>query len=144
MHLFDPGLAGPFRARQVLVWRNTIVILQIDHLICLTVLVLLLMHLKIDIGSGKVLPAPLVENLLPDLVHLIRHLVNLGLLFVEAPLHFLLCLDQKLDFLCRHTILLSHLLLVHDFLSNEPEALHVERDHAQRDPCFVVLELLFE
>ena len=102
------------------------------------------MHLKIYIGRGKTLPAPLIKNLLPDLIHLIRHLIDLGLLFVEAPLHFLLRLDQELDFLLRHSLLLSHLLLVHDFLSNEPEAFHVERDHAERDACFVVLELLFE
>ena len=69
------------------------------------------MDLKLDVRGGEVLIFARIENQFPNFIHAIGHLVNVELLFVETALHFLLGLDQEVDFLLRHLLLLRLLLL---------------------------------
>ena len=67
------------------------------------------------------------------------------LFLVKASLHLFLSLNQEVDLLLGYfVILLGHLRLLHELFGDEPESVHVEGDHAERDPRLVVLELFFQ
>ena len=142
LQLFNASLAALFRARQVFLrcWR--VVVLKVKRLVDLPSLVSLLVYLQVDVGCRE--GSSLLQDFLPDFIHFVRHLIHFVLLLIKTSLHLFLSLDQEGDFLFGYSFLLGHLRFLIELVVDEPESVHVEGDHAERDPRLVVLELFFQ
>lgn len=88
LHTLDFALPRLLRRGKLLVWRDAIVVLQVQELVNLATVHTLLMNFELDVGRQELILRSLLHDPSPDRIQTIRHLVDLELFFLETPFDF--------------------------------------------------------
>ena len=83
---------------------------------------------------------PLFHDLGPEGIEFIGHLVDFKLLFIQAILNLISCFVEEYELRPGSTTVSFVLIL----LSDVPQSVHVEWDHAERDASLIILERLLD